>query len=267
MKKRILLFVMLSVLCLSLTSCSSDHKNAVENYNTAATELSNMNTALDEAVAAASSLVQSDEKALDESLRTSLETLISNTIAAKVDVPNMPKKTEDINKATNELLAIDYADVLKKLSDGQIALENSIKQYALVNNPSGAYVITCLKNVPGVMDISAVTEDNDPNGNLGKAGGYTAAVYFSHEKVNQSEVYGSTVIEKGTDCGGQIEVYETEDDANDRNEYLAVFDGSLLSSGSHTVIGTVVIRTSNELTASQQKELEANIISALTALS
>ena len=114
--------------------------------------------------------------------------------------------------------------------------------------------------------VKAVTEDNDPNGQLNKPGGYTATVYFESSNVDQNEVYGTDLIEKGTDAGGAIEVYATEEDAHKRNDYLATFDGTVLASGSHRVVGTVVIRTSDELTASKQKALEAKIISALAAL-
>ena len=72
------------------------------------------------------------------------------------------------------------------------------------------------------------------------------------------------MIDKGTDAGGQIEVYATPEDAVKRDTYLAAFDGSAFSSGSHVVIGTCVVRTSNELKASQQNELTANIIAELT---
>jgi hypothetical protein len=133
----------------------------------------------------------------------------------------------------------------------------------LVDQPSEVYVIECLQKVPCIIDIEAVTEDNDPIGQLNKPGGYTALVYFSYELVNQEEVYGDDLIDKGTDAGGSIEVYRTKDDANKRNDYLATFDGTVLASGSHKVIGTVVVRTSDELTASQQNLLEANIIAAL----
>lgn len=34
-----------------------------------------------------------------------------------------------------------------------------------------------MKKVKAIKDISSVTEDNDPNGNLNKPGGYTAQVY------------------------------------------------------------------------------------------
>lgn len=135
----------------------------------------------------------------------------------------------------------------------------------LVDQPSESYIIECLQKVPCIIEIEAVTEDNDPIGQLNKPGGYTALVYFSYELVDQDEVYGDDLIDKGTDAGGCIEVYTTEKDANKRNEYLAAFDGGVLTSGSHTVVGTIVVRTSDELTATQQKLLESNIIAALQA--
>ncbi len=65
------------------------------------------------------------------------------------------------------------------------------------------------------------------------------------------------------DGGGCVEVYETVEYAEARNAYLAKFDGTFIASGSHTVCGTSVVRTSNNLTATQQQELEAAIIDAL----
>ena len=70
----------------------------------------------------------------------------------------------------------------------------------------------------------------------------------------------------GTDAGGQIEVYTSESDAKRRNDYLSGFDGTWISPGGHKVVGTCVVRTTNKLTATQQKELEALIIEALTKL-
>ena len=133
----------------------------------------------------------------------------------------------------------------------------------LTNAPSEEYVISCLQKVPGIIDIEAVTETNDPNGQLNKASGYISQVYFSYSLVNQDGVYGNSVIEKGTIAGGSIEVYRNVNDAKKRNDYLSAFDGGVLTSGSHCVIGTVVVRTSNELTASQQKLLENNVIYSL----
>ena len=41
-------------------------------------------------------------------------------------------------------------------------------------------------------------------------------------------------------------------------------NGGIFASGTHTVIGTVLVRTSNELKASEQQDMEAKLIAALT---
>lgn len=240
--------------------------DAIAAFDTAAESVSAQNAQLDSAVADAEKLISEGKPVLDETLIPTLETVISETKAAKVEVPEMPSVAEEILAKTEELKAVDYSSVLATLSDRQSALETSIAQYALVDNPTEAYVIECLGEVEHVIDISAVTEDNDPNGKLNKAGGYTAQVYFTSDLVDQNSVYGSTVIEKGTSGGGSIEVYSTAEDATKREEYLAAFDGGIFASGSHKVVGTCLVRTSDELTASEQQELEDSIIAALISL-
>lgn len=140
------------------------------------------------------------------------------------------------------------------------------KRYQLVNVPTEAYVIQCLQSIPEITGISAVTEETDPMDNLNKPGWYVAHLYFTSSLIDQSEVYGDSIIDKGTEAGGSIEVYTCTEDAINREKYLAGFDGSVLASSSHTVIGTCVVRTSDELTATQQKDLEAELIAALTYL-
>lgn len=161
-----------------------------------------------------------------------------------------------MKKATSILLALIMVLTLA-------ACNNSTSPYALVENPSEAYIVECLQKISGITGIEAATEDNDPNGQLNKAGGYTAHVYFAHELVDPEELYEDGIIANGTDSGGSIEVYATEEDALERDAYLAGFDGTAFASGSHTVVGTVVVRTSNLLTASQQKALEAEIVDTL----
>ena len=306
MKKRFVTILVISaVMCVSLTGCDSDdYKDAVAyeesgdyeealaiystitdykdseeritfcetmisaiaDYDTARELADEKNSELDESISNAENLIAAGSTPLDESLITSLETSISNAKAAKVSIEEMPETAAEIIDYAAVLSEIDYTDILAALSESYTDLDRSIRQYALVDAPSESYIIECLQKVENVADISAVTEDNDPNGNLNKAGGYTAQVYFSSDLVDQDSVYGSTIIEKGTDCGGSIEVYATVEDATKREEYLTSFDGTIFASGSHAVVGTVLVRTSDELTASQQKEMEANIISALTSL-
>lgn len=132
-------------------------------------------------------------------------------------------------------------------------------------SPSESYIIESLNQSEFILEVEAVTESNDPNGKLNIDGGYNACVFFSSTLVDQSNFSAKNVVEKGTSCGGCIEVYSSEEDATARNEYLAKFDGGLLDSGSHTVIGTIVIRTSEKLTKEQQTELTRNLVSIITS--
>ena len=99
--------------------------------------------------------------------------------------------------------------------------------------------------------------------NLNKPGWYISYIYFSYSLIDQNEVLGDTLIDKGVNAGGSIEIYKTDIEAKNRNDYLSLFDGSVLSPGSHIVLGSLVIRISDELTASQQKLLESNVIASL----
>ena len=135
----------------------------------------------------------------------------------------------------------------------------------LVDAPTEEYILSCLENTPNIIEVAAVTEGNDPNGDLNAEGGYYSAVFFSVDVIDQNEVNGDGIIDKGTDAGGCIEAYKTEADAQSRDEYLSNYDdGWLFNAGYHTVIGTLVIRTSQKLSESDQVQLESNIINVLT---
>lgn len=251
-----------------LAGCESDEvKSAKENLNTEIERVESQMADLQSEIETAEALAQTEDAPLDETVIPSLESAISQAKTIEFTAPDTPSGLDEINAEIDNLKAIDYTADIQTLKDAEQVVNDSIAQMKQVTNPSEAFVIERLQSIEGIGDISAVTEDNDPNGQLGKSGGYTATVYFTSPLVDQSDVIGSTVIEKGTEGGGAIEVYANVDDANKRKDYLSAFDGGILSSGSHEVVGTVLVRTSDKLTASQQKELEAAIIEALTRLS
>lgn len=132
---------------------------------------------------------------------------------------------------------------------------------SLTDNPPIEDVRDAISSIEHISLIEIVTKENDPNGNLGKDGSYTGALFFLYDLVEGNTE--TSALEAGTDGGGSIEVYANSEDAEKRNDYLSAFDGTIFASGSHVVLGTLVIRTSNELTASQQDTLETAIISAL----
>ena len=240
---------------------------AVKNYNDVVKVIEEKNSELNAKIKKIQDLIDSNEKVIDENIIEKAKVVTKRAGASMVVLDKMPKKTNDIIKKTEELSTPpDYSEISKELDDTYTAYNTSIKQYKQFINPSEEFVIQRLQKIDEISDVRAVTEDNDPNGKLNKPGGYTATVYFESKKVDQSKVYGENLIEKGTAAGGAIEVYANEEDAKNREEYLAAFDGGILASGSHKVIGTVLIRTSDELTATQQKTLEEKVINALSRL-
>jgi len=248
------------------------HKEAVEAYNVVVSDIQEKNDQLDGEIKKLQELVDNEDKPLDETTIDTAKEALKNAGASKIVIGEMPKATKDILSRTKELSTpVDYSDELTSLSTAYTNLENSKKQYKQVVNPSEEFVMQRILTVDDVADARAVTEDQDLNGNLHKAGGCTSTIYFESKTVNQSDVYVSgeyadVLIDKGTDAGGAIEVYKNVEDAEKRRDYLATYDGTIFANGTHTVIGTVLVRASNELTATQQKELEQKVIDALTRL-
>lgn len=248
------------------------HKEAVEAYNVVVSDIQEKNDQLDGEIKKLQELVDNEDKPLDETTIDTAKEALKNAGASKIVIGEMPKATKDILSRTKELSTpVDYSDELTSLSTAYTNLENSKKQYKQVVNPSEEFVMQRILTVDDVADARAVTEDQDLNGNLYKAGGCTSTIYFESKTVNQSDVYVSgeyadVLIDKGTDAGGAIEVYKNVEDAEKRRDYLATYDGTIFANGTHTVIGTVLVRASNELTATQQKELEQKVIDALTRL-
>lgn len=240
---------------------------AVKEYEQVVSIINEKNKELDEDIQKVEQLIDSNEKVIDENIITSAKNTTKKAGADKIVVDKRPSKTNDIKEATQKYSTPpDYTENIKALNDIYIEYTRSIKQYKQLTNPSEDFIIQRLKTIDEVSDARAVTEDNDPNGKLNKTGGYTATVYFSSKNINQSNVFGDNLIDKGTNAGGAIEVYANEDDAIKRADYLSAFDGSVFSSGTHRIIGTVLIRTSDELTATKQKALEEKIINAFIKL-
>ena len=179
----------------------------------------------------------------------------------------MESKTEDIEKQVKELTEpVDYAASQKNLSEKMNQYQQSVTQLKQITNPTNAFVEERLREIETITGVQSVTETHDPNGQLNKQGGYTASIYFSDSQVTEA-VDGTDIAEKGTDAGGDIEVYPTKEDAEKRNIYLSAFDGNgFLNPGSHYVYGTLVIRTSRHLTGTQQKELTEKIYQKLIEL-
>ena len=255
-------------ICVWYFQVKKPHDLAETKFNAAVKEVEAKNTELTSAMNDAQKILDKKEAVYDNTTKEAFITALSDAKAAQRKIPDLPKKTADINAETKKLSEpLDYSSVINAISEKQTAYQNSVLQMKQITNPNEDFIIQRLKGIPNISGYQAVTEDHDPNGNLNKQGGYTSTVYFSTPLIDQSSVYGNDIVDKGTECGGAIEVYASEEDAEKRDLYLASFDGAgMLNSGSHKVLGTIVIRTSTQLTATQQNEFTNNITNKLLEL-
>ncbi|MCU9969601.1 hypothetical protein [Mobiluncus mulieris] len=261
------LLVLILLFSVVLSGCvSKEEKLANDAFKEVVDKVQKMNIDIDKHISDAEALIETNEKALDEKAIGLLESAVSTAKSLKVKIPERPKEIESIKEQTEKLSHVDYTSVVKQIDAAKKAYEDSVKQLKQVTAPPESFIIERVQAVEGVTGVSAVTESNDPNKQLGKQGGYTAQVFFSYNLINQKSIEGNSIIEKGTDCGGSVEVYKTAEEAEKRNSYLATFDGGIFSSGHHSVLGTVIVRTSDKLTASQQQELETKVINSLIEL-
>ena len=255
-------------ICVWYFQVKKPHDLAETKFNATVKEVEAKNTELTSAMNDAQKILDKKEAVYDNTTKEAFITALSDAKAAQRKIPDLPKKTADINAETKKLSEpLDYSSVINAISEKQTAYQNGVLQMKQITNPNEDFVIQRLKGIPNISGYQAVTEDHDPNGNLNKQGGYTSTVYFSTPLIDQSSVYGNDIVDKGTECGGAIEVYASEEDAEKRDSYLASFDGAgMLNSGSHKVLGTIVIRTSTKLTATQQNEFTNNITNKLLEL-
>ncbi len=134
----------------------------------------------------------------------------------------------------------------------------------LNKNPNIGDLKTAISNLQGIEEICIADESSDPNKLLGKEGGYNAVLYFKVDEII-AEDSSQSACELGTSGGGSIEVFKNAAEAKKRNDYLSTYDGEWpLMIGTHTVLNTLVIRTSENLTNSTQKDLESKIITLLS---
>ena len=198
-------------------------------------------------IEAANQILEKDEKPYDAKTKEALKTAIENADSASDD-EGYKAATEEISKAEK-------------------AYQDSIKQLKQVTNPTEEFLIERAKTVDTITKVEAATEETDGNKMMNKPGGYTSYIAMRSSLVKNEFYASQTPVEAGTDGGAVIEAFKTVKDAEARNTYLAGLDGAgALAPGSHKVVGTLLVRTSNELTATQQKNLEKSIIDALIKL-
>ena len=195
------------------------------------------------------------------------------------------KYTALLGNASSALGTPDYSEVTALLEQAQKDLEDSIDLRVKITDPNAQSVISALKSVSGIISAEAATEDNDPFAMLGTEDGYTSCIFFESDLVpaelpveeeteepdesadgenapaeeEAAEPEAEAPKALTTEAGGAIEVYESAELAESRDEALT----KTANADFHTVFGSMVIRLSPKLSAIQQQELLEAIEAAL----
>lgn len=215
-----------------------------------------------------------DEQVIRENLVSQYNTAISNlnTLAESYNEETKDLSLNNISSIPDSLPLFEKITIDSELSNNDISdklieysqiINESISYYSIVHNLNSvneSAITNSLSGISNVVEYKAVTESNDPNGMLNKEGGYISAVYFTLDLIDYKSVPGNTVIDKGTDGGGCVELYANLTDAQSRCEYLKQFDNTLLYSGSYALVGRMVIRTSYQLSNQQQINVTESIV-------
>ena len=94
---------------------------------------------------------------------------------AEANIPETPE-VPDFSEAENSLL--------EKCE----AYEKSVRMLKNVTSPEDSFVKERLGKVDTIVGTGAVTKEYDPNGLLGKKGGYTGCVYFLDERIDREQL-------------------------------------------------------------------------------
>jgi uncharacterized protein YxeA len=115
-------------------------------------------------------------------------------------------------------------------------------------------------NTSTVTATRVYTQSTDPNNELGKQSQYQYAGSFYDTSASPPDAVTDNY---STSDGGTIEIYSNNADATARGTYLAQFQSGAVQAGAYKVVGNVVLRVSENYTASQQTQMLALMQSAL----
>ncbi len=193
-------------------------------------------------------------------LKTDLEAKTAEIEAKAADIL---AAADTLKARADKMEAPDYADVRQALDLAREAYDKDIAILRQITNPSEDFIISRITGLKNVGDVAAATGGNDPGGLLHKPGGCTAVIYFSSPLVTDGSLHSGDVIADGVAGGGVIEVFANVGDALERNNGLAALDATDRAGGIHIIVGTFVVRISDQLPPSEQLALADEIIGAI----
>ena len=195
-------------------TAAEQYNARIDTYNTAVNGIASENEELQKVMDRAEADIKNDAEAYEPDTKEDLQDELEKAKKLPVQVPALidpfdamtvsggfSKKEFERQKQEAEasLAAVreaekkipetpavpDFSDAKKKLQDKCEEYEKSVQKLKNVTAPSESFVTERLRKVDTVVQAGAVTKENDPNGLLGKKGGYTACIYFLDKRVDR----------------------------------------------------------------------------------
>ena len=195
-------------------TAAEQYNAKIDTYNTAVNGIASENEELQKVMDRAEADIKNDAEAYEPDTKEDLQDELEKARKLPVKVPALidPFDTMTVSggfskkeferqkqEAEASLAAVkeaekkipetpavpDFSDAKKKLQDKCEEYEKSVQKLKNVTAPSESFVTERLSKVDTVVQTGAVTKENDPNGLLGKKGGYTACIYFLDKRVDR----------------------------------------------------------------------------------
>lgn len=212
----------------SYNAVAQQYNEEIAPYNKAAAATASANEELQKVLDRAKTDIDSGQKAYDsgtlkelKSAREEAEKLLVE-IPAQIDPLEMMSATDSLSRkeilvrqqeaeaaaaAVEEARAEipetpdvpDYSEALKKVEEKCTAYENSVQMLKNITAPPDSFVRERLKKISTVVQTGTVTTGDDPNGLLGKNGGYTGCVYFLDSRVSRDLLPGEAFRDEEKD--------------------------------------------------------------------
>ena len=212
----------------SYNAVARQYNEEIAPYNKAAAATASANEELQKVLDRAQTDIDSGQKAYDsgtlkelKSAREEAEKLLVE-IPAQIDPLEMMSATDSLSRkeilvrqqeaeaaaaAVEEARAEipetpdvpDYSEALKKVEEKCTAYENSVQMLKNITAPPDSFVRERLKKISTVVQTGTVTTGDDPNGLLGKNGGYTGCVYFLDSRVSRDLLPGEAFRDEEKD--------------------------------------------------------------------
>lgn len=176
---------------------------------------------------------------------------------------------KDVEKSVEKDSQLSLEESVKK-AEQQLKDKKSEKKEKIKTTQLSQEIELSEKNVrerlsliPTIIDVKTADID-EKKGNTDTLDECSVLAYFASDLIDQSQFDEKGTIEKGTACGGSVEIFKTKEAAKKRDEYLNGTMISMLSPGEHIVQDNIVVRISKDMPYQQRIDFEKLIFIALT---